>query len=716
MTSAIGTLDGKPILGSSIARWTFHPGTQPYIGTFDMTPGDADSVLSGVRPITLVMQTRDAARLEVRNLYALERAPGPNPEIARVRVADRRWFWNRKHVLRRYNMRRHVSVKRLRADDLDVLAPVVEDVWYAPFSLRGGLSSSPPWRADEILSDVLQYVDPTASRQIHEEISYRLHDYPVENLELDDPGDEAIGRVLSYLPEAAITISASGSIVVYSRTTGIDEAAIQDAGPETMGGGHVEVVSYKNTRPKEVHVLFTRECEVRFDFEEPASTGGTVSRGAEDRFIENVVPIPDFTLNVPGIGEVSQGTWITFALALSAWNTDSPLPVFGNLDYQQIRKAFVPFIDMWGPIVLAGTAQPRADWASRVAAIQQHFRQTYRINRRWMDRILVLNAYRVATIDPETGTRAPATAYADYCVLGTQRTMFAELAAGGTPSYASNVSAYPADGSIGDDTRPAPARVSILDHDQGIVHLEWLADRFRLSDLILPSQMDYSGGSIPQADPTNRKQPIAFNCIGPGHGYPQLSASHKVAMILTAIPGAPNDERQLHRIVRRPSDVAKVLPEAMRRGLQDAQGPIVEVRIGSAIETARVAWSDRHANEIDRAFGAKDGTPKLDALTLNAGSQQQAGERGASLDAIATAAAARVYASFADRPVGAKTVRLSSATQLVGWIESLSHEIATDGVVSTRIELAAKTAVLNILSLMPASVRRQILKTAQPGK
>jgi len=713
-------LDGKKALGSATLSWSFTEGVRPHFAEVDLLPSDADALVSGaLRPITLRISTGGSA-VEIRNLYVISRVPSDTPQIARVQIADRRWFWGKVHVLRRFNMRRNVGYKRLAPGSLDVLSPVKADVWYAPFSLPGESSSSEPWSGSKILDSVLRFVLKRESESggasagfiIENTISSGLANYPIENLELDDPGDAAIERVLSYLPQAGVCVDADGTVRVFDRTSERDRKIVEDLGPEKVGRGHVEIIDLARVRPSEVRVHFTRECEVRFDFDEPSATGGTVARGSEDLFVENVLPVPDFTLKLTSGESVSQGTWITIGQALSAWGAP---PGLGRLDYDILRKAFVPYLDLWAPLRLAGQRDPDADWGSRLEALQHHWRKTYRINRRFMDRILQLHAYRVAVIDQETGTRAPAMAYGDYCTLGSQRSMLAEAFGGKADlTYCQNYDAYPFGGALGGTEKPAPATVTILDHDQGIVHLDYLMDRARLFEMVMPGQLDET--TAPNGSLKGRNNPITFNAIGRSHQVPRFKSGYKLILLLSAIPGAPNDERQLQTLVRRPQDVVSFFPSGARTALLASRGPVVDVRIGAAVETARVAWADSKGKEIKKAFGIESGKPDLKSLTINLGNQEGIGIRGASLDAIADAAAARVYAGALDRPMGQKAVTLNTAAQLAGWLSEVRWIVATTGEVSTEVRTAPSVVPLNLFALLPANVRRVVLKTAQSGR
>ena len=127
------------------------------------------------------------------------------------------------------------------------------------------------------------------------------------------------------------------------------------------------------------------------------------------------------------------------------------------------------------------------------------------------------------------------------------------------------------------------------------------------------------------------------------HRRPKLSSAHKIAIIVTAIPAAPNTSQQLHRIVVTPSEVANLLPGGAPPA---GRGPILEIRVPGSVETARIPWVDSKRTDIERAFGIQPGEPNFANFVIN----EKKGEDGsASLNAIALAEAASAYAAFSDR-------------------------------------------------------------------
>jgi len=728
------TLNGLPTLGSSPEGWAERVGVDAPVWEFDVSPDVASSLAKGY-PLAVPLKLSPGAgsagdEIEVAGLVCIGRAPGHDPNMARVRITDRRYVLPRIAIRRRYNVRRTVGSKRLKQiDEVPENDPLADEVAYHPASLNKGR----PWTAEEILDDIFRRVerapvgvfDPGTGHLI-DIVSgggAGLSSVPVEGLELSDSADDAIRRVLASLPGMALKVNARGQFVVFSRVSGREADVEKQTRPESVHGGHVELIDNGAIRPEEIHVLFSRKCELRFDFEE----SGTVTTDA--RYMGNVLPVPDYQIQ-DGARTLAQGTWIEFQSALDAWNGSGGLAALGPLTLGKIRKAMVPFLDPWTGARLHGLRVPDADWMARIAAVEQHFRQTFRINRRWMDRIAAIEPYRVALLDPTTGTRAPAVAYSDYALLGSARSMYAEAIGDADMSYVLNVARYPTDGRIGSTTKPAACRVTIEDADQGILRLEYLVDTVRLRDTCLPSKIEIEGDgtrpgenpahSGPSADPSlDTSRPPTFDAVSetsPEASW-QLTEQHKAAVILTAVPAYPNDETAFHRVVVRPRDVMPLLPQRMRESLASSYGPRLEIIVPQAVAAALVAWNDDRASEIEKAFGigvanGEDISRAIEPLTLNAAAQVDIGNTAASLNAVAVAYATAAWCAYADHFEGSRETSLRKV-ELDGWMSSIEHTKLPDGRMVTRVEFPGARRPVSIFGVMDSGTRRVVLGLVQ---
>jgi hypothetical protein len=710
---------------SSPQMWTLRSGVQPVTQAFDMSREDADRLLgtagagggpitggSGGNTVTLRIESssEDGGKQgEFQRLHVIHRAPGKNPHEARVVVADGRYFLPYKHILRRYNVRRTTGVKRVVNQATPELQPVVGQIEYAPWSLTQDVDSgSSRWSALEVLQDILSEALGIIPGGANFFIFGRVGtlDVPIENIEFDDTADNAIARIMGYLPAAMLYVDPTGRFVVDFKSSGEERGVLQALGPAHVDGGHDEFVTMDRVRPALVHVGFHRKIEVRFDAEELVTT-----RERNGRFMDNVLEVPDFTLDVPNVGTVCMGTWITVEQALEAWGVNANLG--RALTLADVRAMLVPFNDMMAGLSEVGAAPSGADWPARIAALSRHFRRTYRLNRRWVDRAFRIEACRVAVIDPVGGTRAPALAFCDRYHLGTQRSLFTARTAGQSLAYSVSILGWPSGGTINSSTRAA-ATVSVIDADQGIIDLDFASDPLRQFDVAYPSQIELEGDNTqpgtqsPHPGPTSAiddtsVSPTFDGCYDDDQRFYTLTARHKVAVILTLTPAAPNNAGQLTWITKRP-------PGA--RGT--AQGPEMEVVVGSGVEMARVAWQDGKADLIERAFGISDGSLRVDLseLTVN----QRSDDFGASLDAIAEAVARKVYADFSDRVQGGRTSDFNPALVPVGWLDEVIHTVGQDGRVETQIAFPGRGPTLVMTTFLPESTRKILFRLGDPGR
>lgn len=718
MTSA--KIDGIPLLGSQPVRWSIREGVQPVVESFHIAAQDLQAFSRKARVSLELVCPRGS--ITFQNLWLVNTGPGPNPYISTITVADRRIWWSYTHVLRRFNMRRRVGVKRPVSPTAE-LQPVLPDVQYAKYSLKDP-ESGKKWAAVDALESVLRDVIKADPEKDETYVLPKLGGLDVENLEIDDAGDAALARILSYFPGWTVYVASDGSIQFYSRGDATDETAVARMRPPIVGMGNAGPVQRRPVRPKEVHVLFTPEVEVRFDYTESASTQTTkTEKQKEDqRLLDNVLSVPDFTLFV-GNNQVTQGTWITLDDALASWPVNflrSKRITKGDL-----LRAFVPFKDLWGGFVLGGQKgdNARFDWAARVGALQTHWRRSFRLPQRWMDRTLSIRAYRVATVDPVTGSRAPATAYMDYIMVPGQRAFFGMGQTDRANAVAAiNVPGYQA--TIGPTSKPSPVEVSVIDHDQGILRLEILSDPARMFTQFIPGTI--SDTLIPTGDIAiagRQGQTVAWNGA-PGGNWVSLDASWKMSVILTLIPAGPNSQDQLYRVVVKPEDVRDIVPPFALG--QAGNGPVMTVRIPASVETARVRWADDDAQTIARIFGVgregKDSDEQIDISRMvvnkftstraaGPGQTTTGGTVAAGLENIARAEAARIWTEYADRHHGTIGTDLAALGDLSlgGNLEELLFEIAPDGRATIQGIMPAGGLQMSLFAFMDPGTRSLVL-------
>ena len=758
VNKSTATIEGLPLLASGSVSWSLRSGTGPVIGSFDMIPQDANSLFqNGARksPVTLKITPPNGNPVEVKNLWILNIAPGSNPFIASVTLADRRWFWSYAHTLRRFNMRRRVGNKLAKASDLapTQLNQSIPNFDYWPWSLN----SSAAWGAQDALRDMMtnsldgvlqkekQYWGTMAPLTIDSRISNQANSLPIEDLQLDDQGDAATMRLLKYLPEAEITVDYDGTVVVFSRIGGDEQNLYNAITPEIPGGGHAAMVSNAALRPSKVNVFFTPEVEVRFDFTENQNAvasapqpapGATVTGNTSGQIIvnykrqmDNVLPSVDYQLGVNG-NTIPMGTYILMDDAFLSWG-NLPVVLSGGgsvkLDHPLVQKSLVPYLDLWsklnkigqqpGPNGNAGTAP----WIERIAAVKNHYRTSFRITSAWRNQMFSMRAYRVATIDPQSGMRGPSLPFGDYCLIYSQRSQARNANSGAVYDWAQNRSGYPKNGILDNTVEPSPGYITILDEDQGIIHVDYRIDYNRMIEMILPSMLQTINQAMPTTNITDRTRAITFDTLNKAGGYASLSPSFKLATILTCVPASPNNLNQLYKVSVTPQDVQNSLPAGTSAGITNANGPEMDIHCG--LDTARVMWVDSRSSDIEAIFGVQNGqvsstplTPNLSGLVINgdAGSLTS----GASLVNLARAEASKLYASLVDHLEGTVTGGMNGNVHLNGMTTEIRHTLEPNGMTTTQLTLPSTaermSKQLDVFRFLNSTSRAVILKLVQP--
>ena len=703
------TLAGVPLLGDMPVSWSVTSGASPHQGIFRVSALSLPQLVDAMAGEVALEIVRDASApvLRFEKLSILSILSGGEPWSRNVLVADRRWRWSKNHVRRSYNVRRRMGNKRLiRHDQLDNVA-TVDTVSYAPYSLNEGK----PWTASEILADVMaELVGRQDLPWAHRGAAWRPKDttiptirtaVPIEDLVLNEDGASALNRVMQHIPGMTCTVEPSGQITFYDTLDSRQEEAVAGSGPRIFGGGY-PVVSYSPAmRPRKINVLLRREIEVRFDRSEGADQ---IAAGGVTPFLENVLAIPDPTLVVEG-RTLLQGTWITIDQALAAWAL-LPLPpgAPGPITLTMLREGWNP--GWCGLLSTYGAVEPgmAADlfWPARIGALLTNFRQTWRIPREWMDRIVEMRANRVALLDPTTGTRAPTQAWMGYAMMPTARAIAVNPS---LSPVAINVEGY---STRLDRSLVAPVGVSIVDEELGIVGVDFKSDLGGYTSVFFPSTVE----NVPIPGPANIKRHPRFWDEAPGghiDGAPKLRDRHGVALILTCVPAAPNDQRQFERIVVEPAQAIALLRDAgADPRILPADGPELDIYVGPEVVTARHAWIDNgnQGKRARRAFGLDDGDGQLDSADwMNEVDCRR----------VAVAVAAVAWSSTVDRLEGNQTTTMRIGVLPRGTIPSVTHTLDASGTATSAISMPPVPELRrSMFTLLPDHIRARIMRLVQP--
>lgn len=681
------TLGGLHVDAFRTIEWHMTTGVLPYQTVLEVAASEGAFFLSKIgEPLHLTIE--DLKPLEVDYVFVLGEVPASTPFTRAFLISDRRWRWSRKHMKRSYNIRRRTGDTRLETEGKLVpleVAQNIDEYFFAPYSTDNGTK----WTAKRSLEDFFDELQGTVDPLPYE---FRGHLNPpiaLNDVEINDPAPAALAVLLKAIPGTDLYVDLSGKVIIFNTLDGSEKEVVQGAGSPVEGSGFPKMIDLSKISPSEIVVYVEREIEVRFD----TITEGSTAIDDELRLLENVVPITDPSLVVDG-KTVAAGTWVGLEAAIAAWNTYKDPGGDGmnrpDLTLQTIREGYLT-PKLYNLFTLYGNPIVDPIWVGRIGSLRAHFRKTYRVPRKWMDRARSIKAHRAAILDVTTGTRALARVYSDYCVKPSIRARITDANARLMGINYFGYNAFLADAKI------SPAYVQILDDQVGIVHLDYRNDLYGMVNEIIPSAVL----NIPTIDMSREDLPHTWGEKSQtGSRLPTLYTNHRAAIVFTMIPASPNGLGQYHAEVVKPEDAQAAVTNLSPVG---STGPRWELFVGPEILTARVAWKDSESALIEQAFGINNDKNKpvdLSSLTINLDD----------IKAVARAVAATVWKRFQTRVLGEKSVRLNPEVPITGSISSVEHGTNTLGHAVTRIRLAEELADLDPLALLPASTRATILR------
>lgn len=690
---------GFLLLGSSRIEWTQSAGVAAHQATYEIdldAARAAADMLGSTVTLKLISHSPSWGDLAVSGLQLLQILSSGRRNTRLVLVADRRVWWPRKHIVRSYNIRRQTGNKRVvRQDDLQNVE-TVDTVHYAAWSLNPP-NTGKPWTASEILADVMAELDPDAEVEIP---TFR-DKVPVENLELDDSGDQALARVLDNLPGIGVYVGNTGAVVFYDQLNQ-SEGIQAGKGFAVVDRGWPVMVSNQMLRPAWIDVVFDREIELRMD-----SVEGTALSGGLP-CLQNVIPVTD---QVPVVipadppntvvpRTVCAGTWLTVNEMLNVWRAGvPPLPpaVDPNDLINEVRKLWLDGLFR----VFQKFTRPIPDpvWLARIAAFKAHYRQTYRIDPFYLDRFYSIAAVRASVVDPASGTRQPAQAWSDYTIVPSERAK--KLDGWGDCFLGASVRGY---AQRLDNGHACPITVKILNEQQGIIRLDFQIDPNGSFVETLPSYVE----NQPNADVSGKRAPRWF---GEAQRNPDmdtvLSPNHGVAVVMTVAPSYPSASRRLKSLRVTPTESQDLLKSqvGVNAQLVPASGPPLTIRVNSGILTARYAWWDTDAYYI-----------KLSNFLLFPDKEmpEDAWQNENECKAVANAVAAVAYAHLVDRLQGSRVTAAAGSIHLTGSLDSVTYSLDPGGEATTALSLPlSPQARRNFFSLLPDGIRARILHRVQ---
>ena len=670
--------------------WKHTVGVQPYVATYEVGERVAEELarLQGA-PVALEIEPEGRKPYTVEQLYIVDVLPGSRPDTRRVQVADRRWTFRRRAIVRDFNLRRRSGDARLVGDARVETQPLVADAAYTGPSLNDGS----PWTLKAAIEDVLADLvagDYRVASTLDREVL-------IEGLEIAAGGDAALAQLLGYSVGLNLFVDRKGLVCVFDTRDGSERRAIEGAGKILMPGGAPEgahaLVDRSAIRPSRCFVYLEREAELRFDSVEGESAW-TVARNQlrAERKIENVLPVPDVSIDING-RTVQRGTWVNiddYLAAIAGQESATQGASQGPLSHVLIRRCW---LGMWSRLVdtygrdTAGNTD--RTWVRRLHAIRAHWRQTYRPIAPWRDKIRSMRAYRAALIDPETGARAPAQAWMDFVSKPSLAGLFKRH--NQNPDMGRQVAGWAARLADGE---PAPAIVSMLDDEACIFRVQLVADPWGEAESLAP-------GNVANLPTQKVRGDISRSAVGSAFAllqYIPLLPTFRLAVVLTAVQAAPNNLGRYHVEEVGPEDAAA----ALGRPIGDCRGPVAELVLAGGIVTARTAWVDDQADGISNAF--YEGAAFPAGLVVN---REQ-------VRAQAVALAAAFWGQLLDRREGAFAVAWNPDLEPTGAMTMVEHVLMPNGVAKTTVAVAPSSEPPNAAALVPPSVQRIIRRLVQP--
>ncbi len=749
---------GIPLLGSSPIRWRLADGVDPVTESVDI-PIDLldffEAKADQHEPQELVIERAEVKgaggrilpgdKVVVRNVRIITAEPGPNPYIGRLLIGDIRWLFPYFRIWKQYNKRWRAAVRKRGAWALEPnLRQDVSEDQYENWSLN--LVTGKPWTALEIIDDIVTNpIAGLARGKLANSLQALERDNDVtglksvstENILIDDDGAGALRRALALLPGVGFFIDYDGKPRLYNKFNArMEFDQVNDLGPPIVDAGLVTTISNSTTRPREVHVLFPRKVEVRFDYDAAPQQHGVA------RSMMNVVPILDPEFKDDNGNVIAQGEWLTSQTYIEGLTSQAVNIANGRIikiSRHLIDIAMVPWIGAWSLIeatgidALAEAGIRKYNWSSRFNALKGHYLQTFRLNPAWARAARLIEAKLVGIFDGPTGTRAESPVWINHTVVNSQKAMLVGAAKDVDFNLATAVwDGRPADTPLTRAWPPSPYKVEILDMDAGLIRVTPRADVFANWSTLLPAPIQNS----PYYNATDKDKPtIGFDCIFEGNEnkIPYIDSSEsEINVVLTLVPETPNNIEQFHRIIVKPSDLKAILPDGAKRGLLNAKGPIKEILCKD--EVARVLWSDEphnvdlihrmfdlpvggifaglqywgvHSKPVTRAEAA--GITLNDPLAKDPTTTFKIG-KGADLWQIALAIASQVYSGEQDRLMGSKTGPLRPGIRPAGFLSEVAHTVETDGTMITHIQLPPAAPAFSLESFLEDKTRKVLNK------
>ncbi len=713
MTIASLFADGEPLIGLDDINWGFSEGTEPYSQLVPFITDVAITLLRSQRSrasssnpfFKLELKDDLQKSLTFHNVYIKGYRPHSDNYFAKLEFVDSRYFWNRGYFRQDYNIKARTGNKRVirRAEqgtigNLNMPLDTIDEFYYRTYSLRPSIipKNSKEKQRVNTISDMLKDVFAAMNKyfkfnivaDFNGTIFGSVDKMLFENVSLDGTFKECIDNLMAYIPQIGLYLDNDGTVKFFDRfNDNLDFALINSMENEMEDmGAHVEYVTHELSCPAEIEVLFTVQTEVRLDFEEVGDQS-QVGGGKVSRKLDNIVIVPDLEIKLAGGRTAFSGEYATFTELFNAWKQDS---AGIKIDETKLRQYWVMggMIRNWAKF--GSESQPNVDWMARISALKTHYRQTFRINKPLMERIIHPEAFRVAIVDPTTKARMPSPIYMDYAVQTTER---GRLSAG-KGLIIENIKSFGGAGKNLVEARQCPfATASFSDIENGVFHISLQQDALGHYDPVYPSQVE----NAPTLDFSNKSAPRMMDEAAGGL-RPALKQEHFMSIIITAVP-TPNTGSELFGITYTPNDLTD---SNLKARLGRPIGHKWQLRVPMSEITLMFPWEDSKAAAIEQLYGigeqGKRPTLKELPTPLNLDLLQN----------IGLAKVSEFWAKFADRFKGGKVSRFQPSLRPAGACSEISHRMSTDSALLSSVEYGEETVSPDFNKFLSKEARRFI--------
>lgn len=725
------TLGGVPLAATAPIVWRFTTGASPYVAVYTVHRSAWEDQLEQKlgTEVELEITASNGKQLKIQKLTILHIVPTDDTARVSFAVADLRYKWASKFISRDFNEpRRSGSRTAFQPGENQV---VTNNLAYRPATMNAG----EPWTARDALSDVLEEL--TTSWQIDSwPLSEARDDVDLQGVTLRDPGHVAVEILLQYIPGTVLWIDEQGTARVGNATDILaSDRRWTELETRTIEGEPGDFIDRRKIRPRRVRVYFERELEVllraRDNWQSTQSSGNPT-----EGYLENVLPTVDRETEVdlwdPEANAfvrrvVPPGTWVPVRQWLEAMDRIRPSSSY-PWTWETIRELWIVG-DLEGALgARFGVDDNKEGLVSeRVAALRQHFRQTWRLSQAWMDRISSIAPIRVGLLDPISGERQPASVWGECCyILGPKGFLIADPTDPASGDVYSNrtwrdrLKGAPSVVKI----EPSAASLTMLDDHIGLFRIDYRMPASGAAESVIPCNTtngDASSGRVGGPWRDLREQDL--RAMGPGFRVEGNEAGVllrdrlDVWVCLTLIPGAPNHKSRCHSIDVEPSDL---LLEYGAANYGEGEGDTLEIYVPPANATARFAWDEDGpaSASIVELLGLNEANPGSTAGGRLATAEELPGfvwtNRRPELEALARAIAAEQLLPYADGIQGTVVTTLDpSKANLVGAMGGVEVQVSPfpDGAVRMIHHFPGQAPPISRFGLLPSSVRRVLLRT-----